>query len=161
MHFLVLSFPCPINLYGHILDCDNNLYSDTRLKKCQFIGKVNSLNQEFSYVHPEVKVNLYNKYACSFYGSNLYNLFCPETEKLFAAYNISIRQAFSLPFATHRYLIQPLLNNSHIKVQLCCKFLQFVKNNDKCNKPVIRLLSSLCKSDNKTVYCQNIVNIAN
>ena len=89
---------------GHILDNENNLVNNTRDKRFKFIGKINSLAQEFYFAAPEVKVNLYNKYVSSFYGSNLWNLFCHETEKVYSAYNISIRQAFRVPFNTHRYL---------------------------------------------------------
>ena len=145
---------------GHILDSDNNLHLDTREKKFRFIRKVNSIAQEFYFANPEVKVNLYDKYASSFYGSNLWNLFCQETDKVYAAYNVSIRQAFKVPFQTHRYLIQPLIEHPHIKVQLCSKFIKFMMNNDKCCKPVIRILSSICKADNRTIYCSNIHNIA-
>ena len=145
---------------GHVFDCDNNMYSDTRLKRGRFIGKINSLQQEFHFVSPHVKIDWYDKYACSFYGSNLYNLFCHETEKIYGAFNVSVRQAYQLPFNAHRYLIQPLLSRPHIKTQLCSRFVKFVQNNDNCSKPVIRLLSSLCKNDNRTTYCKNLVNIA-
>ena len=112
-------------------------------------------------MNPHVKVSLYDKFACTFYGSNLYNLFCHETERIYCSFNVAIRQAFSLPFNTHRYLIDSLLTRPHIKVQLCSRFIKFVSNNDNCSKPVIRLLSSLCKSDNRTVYAKNLFNIAN
>ena len=137
------------------------MYGDARLKKGQFIGKINSLQQEFYFVNPAVKVDLYDKYACSFYGSNLYNLFCHETERIYCAFNVAIRQAYSLPFNAHRYLIEPLLERPHLKIQLCSRFVKFVNSNDNCNKPVIRLLSALCKSDNRTTYCNNLFNIAN
>ena len=105
-------------------------------------------------------MTIYDRYASSFFGSNLWNLFCNETEKVYAVYNILIRQAYRLPFATHRYLIQSLIDHPHIKIQLCSRFIRFVKNNDSCHKPVIRLLSELCKSDNRTVYCSNLLNIS-
>ena len=70
---------------------------------------------DINFAAPEVKVNIYDKYASSFYGSNLWNLFCHETEKVYAAYNVSIRQAFRVPFCTHRYLIQPLIQHPHLK----------------------------------------------
>ena len=38
--------------------------------------------------------------------------------------------------------------------------IKFVMNNDTCSKSIIRILSSLCKSDNRTTYCSNINNIA-
>ena len=123
-------------------------------------GGVNSLQQEFYFASPHVKVDLYDKYACSFYGSNLYNLFCHETERIYAAFNVAIRQAFYLPFNAHRYFIESLLQRPHLKIQLCSRFVKFVQNNDNCTKPVIRLLSSICKTDNRTTYCKNLVNIA-
>ena len=79
---------------GHIFDCDINMYSDCRLKRGRFIGKINSLQQEFNFASPQVKVDLYDKYACSFYGSNLYNLFCHETERIYCAFNVAMRQAY-------------------------------------------------------------------
>ena len=79
---------------------------------------------------------------------------------VFAAYNVSIRQAYNLPFATHRYLIQSLIQHPHIEIRLCSWFIKFVENKENCCKNVIRLLSELCKTDNRTVYCSNIVNIS-
>ena len=142
---------------GHTFECENNLMND---KKFKFISKINTLSQEFHFANPDVKVALYDKYGSPFYGSNLWNLFCHETEKLYAAYNVSIRQAYNLSFATLRYLIQSLIEHPHIKVQLCSRFMKFVANNDMCCKPVIRLLSELCKSDNRTVFRSNIFNIS-
>ena len=149
-----------LNHLGHIFECENNLSNDTSSINCKFIGKVNTIKQGFHFANPDVKVTLYDKYAASFYGSNLWNLFCHETEKVYSAYNISIRQAFNLPFATHRYLIQYLIDHPHIKIQFCSRFIKFVSNNDACKKPIIRLISALNKSDNRTVYCSNIWNIS-
>ena len=140
-----------VNHLGHTFDNENNLFSDTRNKKFKFIGKIHSLSQEFYFAAPEVKVNIYDKYASSFYGSNLWNLFCHETEKIYSAYNMSIRQAFKLPFCTHRYLIQPLIQHPHIKTQLCSKFIKFTQNNDKCKKPIISPINQIIEDLGKVL----------
>ena len=71
-----------------------------------------------------------------------------------------VRHAFKLPFNSHKYCIEPISNVPHLKTQLCSRFVKFYEKNEKCNKPVIRLLSALCKTDNRTVYCKNLTNIA-
>ena len=35
-----------------------------------------------------------------------------------------------------------------------------MQNNDKCKKPLFRLISALNKIDNRTIYCSNISKIA-
>ena len=145
---------------GNILQCDNSMNNDCCDKRRKFIGKIHSLHLEFHFVSPQVLLNLYDKYACSFYGSSLWNLFNADSLRIYNAWNVSVRYAYNVPFNTHIYFIDSLSPNSHIKTQLCSKFVSFVSKNDKCNKPVLRLLSSLCKSDKRTVYSQNLSNIA-
>ena len=129
-------------------------------KRGQFIGKVNSLCQEFHFVSPNVLIDMIVKYACSFYGSCTWNLFNNETQKVYNAFSIMVRHAFKLPFNSHKFFIEPISNVLHLKTQLCSRFVKFFEKNEKCNKPVIRLLSALCKNDNRTVYCKNLTNIA-
>ena len=71
-----------------------------------------------------------------------------------------VRHAFKLPFNSHKYIIEPISNVTHLKTLLCSRFVKFVEKNYKCDKPIIRLLSALCKLDNRTVYCRNLTNIA-
>ena len=67
-------------------------------QEIQIHWKINTLLHELHFASPDVKVTIFDKYASSFFGSNLWNLFCNETEKVYAAYNISIRKAYDLPF---------------------------------------------------------------
>ena len=145
---------------GHTLDCNNSMTLDTNEKKGIYIGKVNSLLQEFYFASPNVLMDLIVKYACSFYGSCTWNLFNNDSQKVYNSFNISVRHAFKLPWSCHRYFVEPIANVPHLKTLLCSRFVNFVNNNDKCNKPIIRLLSSLCKNDNRTVYCKNLTNIS-
>ena len=47
---------------GNTLENNNSMQRDMSKKKGQFIGKVNSMLQEFHYVHPKVFMKLINVY---------------------------------------------------------------------------------------------------
>ena len=64
-----------LKLLGNILDSDNSMKTDSDMKRCKFIGKINSLNQEFGFVSSEIKMKLLNIYTTSFYVSSLYTIF--------------------------------------------------------------------------------------
>ena len=89
---------------GNILQCENDMVLDVGLKRAKFIGKVHSLNQELHFCNSDVLIKLYNIYCCSFYGSNLFDLFSDTLERLYCSWNTAVRVAFKLPNTTHTYL---------------------------------------------------------
>ena len=68
---------------GNLLQCDNSMSEDIQIKRGKFIGKVNSLLQEFHFVDSDIMVKLINLYATSFYGSGTWDLFSKECERIF------------------------------------------------------------------------------
>ena len=68
---------------GHTLQSDNSMTSDINQKRRVFIGKINSLLQEFHYSDSNVLLKLAQTYACNVYGSNVWNLFSPTCSRLF------------------------------------------------------------------------------
>ena len=68
--------------------------TDCILKRGRFIGKVNSLLQEFHFVDSTVFIKLLNIYASSFYGSSLWNLYSPEVERIYKSWNVTVRNVF-------------------------------------------------------------------
>ena len=132
---------------------------DCDIKRGQFIGKVHSLMQEFYFSAPTVVMKLVNVYATSFYGSNCYNLFSDVCDRLFRAWNVTVRQIFKLDRTTHRYLIETISECLHPKVILSSRFIKFHENNLKSVKSVIRTLANLNKDDLTTVYGNNLYNI--
>jgi len=70
-------------------------------------------------------VKLYNIYASSLYGSNLWDLFCANTVKLYTSWNTAIRILFGLPRQTHRYYIEHISEQIHFKNMLCSRFVSF------------------------------------
>ena len=63
-----------VNHLGCILEQDNSMKMDVAAKRGQYIGKINSLFQEFHFVDSDTFLKLIDSFALSFYGSNLWNL---------------------------------------------------------------------------------------
>ena len=129
------------------------------IKRGKFIGKINTLSQEFYFTTPEVKVTLFEKYCLSFYGSNLWDLFSKEVDKIYKSWNVSIRIAHEVPRNTHCYFIEPLSQCHHVKTLLCSRFVKFHQTLIDCSKPSVRILAQLSKNDTNTVYGSNLLNI--
>ena len=60
---------------GNLLQSDNSMALDIAQKRGKYIGKVNSLLQEFHFVKADILIKLINMYATSFYGSGTWNIF--------------------------------------------------------------------------------------
>ena len=60
---------------GHVLQSDNSMKIDMAQKRGVFIGKMNSLLQEFHFATPDTLIKLMNIYATTLYGSNTWNIF--------------------------------------------------------------------------------------
>ena len=149
-----------IKYLGSTLQEDNSMEIDCERKRCTFIGKVHSLAQEFFFLDPLVRMKLHEIYTQSFYGSNLWNLFDNNCDKIYRAYNISVRNTFQVPRNTHRYLIEGISRSTHPKVFLSSRFVKFKESLNNCHKISIRILAKLYENDQRTVYGKNLGNIA-
>ena len=98
-------------------------------------------------------------YATSFYGSNLWDLFCDNTNKN-TSWNTAIRILFNPTRQTHRYFIESFPESIHVKTMLCSRFVLFCDSLCKSPKLSIRLLYNLSLNDHRTVLCKNILNIS-
>ena len=79
---------------------------------------------------------------------------------MYRAWNVAVRMTFKLDRTCHRYLIESISNCLHPQVLMSSRFVKFHENNLKCNKSVIRSISSLFKDDLNTVYGSNLGRIA-
>ena len=136
---------------GNLLQSENNMKHDTMVKRGKFIGKINSLLQELHFAEPNVFMTLVNIYCSSFYGSNLWDLYSNEVDRIYKSWNVTIRNVFKVPFTTHRYLIEPLSGCLHPKTMLSSRFIKFVDSLTNCHKRSIRFLVNLVKDDNRTL----------
>ena len=144
---------------GNILESSNLMNQDCSVKKGAFVGKINSLRQEFHSVDPEVQVNILNIYATSFYGSGLWDIFGSGCEGFYTAWNRAVRQIFNLPWTTHRYWIETISDSIHPKVMLCSRYAKFHKSLVTSKKTPVRFLSRLIEHDLRTVFGRTLSNI--
>ena len=136
---------------GHVLQSNNSMSMDINLKRCGFIGKVNSLLQEFYYASPGVLLKFVQAYACNIYGSNTWNLFSSECNKIYTSYNVAIRNIYNLPRTTHRYMLEPLTEFPHLYTQLLARYITFAKGLYVNNAFEVRFLANICLGDYRTI----------
>ena len=145
---------------GNTIDDRNTMNKDICIKRAKLIGKISTLNQEFYFTSPDVRMKLYEKYCLSIYGSNLWALFSNETSRVYKTWNVSTRICYSLPRTTHCYFVESVSKCVHLKTLLCARFATFDKALMNCKKPSVRVLASLCRTDTSTVYGNNLFTIA-
>ena len=136
---------------GHMLQSDNSMRIDIAQKRGAFIGKVNSLLQEFHHVQPDIFLRLLNTYATSLYGSNTWDILSAECERLYTSYNVTIRIVLQIDRCTHRYLVEPLSGRLHLKTMIASRFATFHHSLINSRKLPVRFLARLCERDNRTV----------
>ena len=146
---------------GNTLQCNKTMQVDCSMKRGKFIGKLNSLSQEFHYVQPEIFVKILNIYSTSFYGSSLWDLSSKDVGKFFTSWNVAIRQCFGVPRQTHRYLIEEMSQSLHPQVMMYSRFACFYKSLISSEKFPIRFLARLKERDNRSLLCQNLSKIGN
>ena len=64
-----------------------------------------------------------------------------------------------LPYATHRYLIEPVSGQQHMSTTVMRNFLQFISKVRQSPKPVLRQMYSIAKDDVRTTTGSNLRNI--
>ena len=86
----------------------------------------------------------------------MWNLFEKSCERIYTAWNTACRMIFKVPRTTHRYLIETISKCTDPRVFLFSRFVKFHQTVTECEKPAIRTLANLFKSDLRTVYGNNL-----
>ena len=144
---------------GNVLQSDNSMKTDCSIKRGQFIGKVNSLLQEFHFVDHSVFIKILNIFTTSFYGSGLWDLQSAECDRLYKAWNVAIRHALGIPVTSHRYLIESLSDCLHPKTMLSSRLVKFDATLMSSGKSSVKFLAWLCHGDHRTVLGKNMGSI--
>ena len=142
---------------GNLIHRDETMSHDLLIKKATFISKVHALKQELGDQDPSVLIKLVRIYFCSFYGSNLWDFYDESTNKLFITWNNSIRDFYKLPFPTHRYILQDLVDVPHLRTCLFRRFLNFYASLRDCPKYEVRHLFNLQKSNVSSSFGRNCI----
>ena len=129
-------------------------------KRGQFIGKTNSLLQELGHVSHHVVLKLFNSSVLTLYGSNLWDLFSKDCEKLYTSFNVALRNIMKVDRCTHRFMLEPLSQMLHLKTLLTSRFVSFHKSLKNSLKFEVRFLASLYENDLRTVHGKNLGRIA-
>ena len=145
---------------GNILECNNSMSRDIAVKRGKLIGKLNSLSQEFHYASPDVYMKILNIYAVSFYGSSLWDIFSPDCDRLYAAWNVSVRQTWQVPNKTHRYLIEAISRCLHPKVMLPSHYFSFTQSLLRSPKYHVRILARLSSQDCRTMLGRTLPRVS-
>ena len=144
---------------GHTFTTAEDTSADILSSKGLFNSKVHEFRQEFGDQHPVVFIKLVQIYLTSMYGSNLWDLYHPSANKLFSAWNSMIKYTYNLPFATHKQILYNITEQTHLRVSIIRRFVNFYKKLSLCSKPEIINLFYLQRNDVRSVFGRNIANI--
>ena len=117
------------------------------------------MRQEFGSKDPIVYLQLVSTYLTSFYGSNLWDLYGETANRFYKSWNIMVRYMFDIPRETHKYLIEPISQTTHLNIKLIKRFINFSKMLSKCQKPRIKFLQKIQKSDYRSTFGRNYQNV--
>lgn len=140
---------------GHMIHSDEDMSHDLFQKRAEFISKLHALRQELGNQDPNVFMSLVFIYLSSMYGSNLWDLYSTAADKLYISWNVLIKNTYDLPYATHRYILQEMFYQPHIRISLLKRFIKFYNNLKLSNKPQVRHLFQLQKSDFRSTFGGN------
>ena len=132
---------------------------DMKVKTAKYIDKNNTICQEFHFAHPQTKVTINNIYNGHFTGSQLWKIGSKEYGKVESTFNRSVKIMYDLPWATHRYLIEPLVGSQHVSRILAKRYLSFVEKIEKTGKTSVKQLLELIKKDVRMTTGHNLRSI--
>ena len=144
-----------VHLGNNFRNSYDGMKADVMIKRAQFVQKSCELQQEFSFAHPNTKIQINNIFNCHFTGSPLWDLSSNEVEHLEKSWNVSLRKMMNLPLTTHKYLIEPLSGTSHLRKILAKRFVSFVRQIENYNKVAAKQLLNVIRDDTQTVTGNN------
>ena len=130
--------------------------NDIQIKRAKFIDRNNTLRQEFHFADPDILIRLNQIYNSDYSGSPVWDLFCHEQEMLENSFSISIRLMLGLPRETHRYLLEPLSGNYHMKTDLIKRFINFIGKIRKTKKTTLHYVLDVISNDVRSVTGKNL-----
>ena len=89
----------------------------------------------------------------------MWNLFGNGVKRIESSYNRSVKIMLGLPYGTHRYLIEPLTGEKHIKKVLVSRYLGFMEKIASSKKKAVKMLMETAKKDVRSVTGHNFRNI--
>ena len=144
------------HLGNMVVDKYNGMKQDIMVKRAAMIAKNAELNQEFHFGHPISRVRVNQIYNSHFTGSPLWDLFSKEAIMVENSWNRSMRIMMELPLRTHRYLLEPVVRENHLKLLLAKLFLGFINQIEKSPKSCMVQLLNKVKYDVRSTTGKNL-----
>ena len=144
---------------GTTIQKDERSEFDINRSRGEFIGNIHSLYQELGHIDPQIFLKLVNIYFSSFYGCTLWDFESEHAVKLYATWNTMIRNAYDLPYATHRYILKYLSGRMHLKEEFYSRFKKFCARTENSEKEEITFLYHLQKTDCRSTFGKNFRNV--
>ena len=142
---------------GNVITNDTYLLeSDMKRKNAKYVSRNIEINQEFYFAASETKMTVNDIWNSSWYGSVIWDLFCPSAVKLESSWNRSIKIMLNLPYATHRGLLETLSGRKHLKRLLIKRFIQFISKIKISSKPILNTLLSAIRMDTRSTTGKNL-----
>ena len=94
-----------------------------------------------------------------FTGSPIWDLFCQDAKRLENSWNVSFRKMYDLPVETHRYLVEPVSEQIHLKKLLIKRFISFLQQIKKSRKMTPKLLLNAIMNDTRSITGSNVKRI--
>ena len=107
----------------------------------------------------KAKILINTIYNCHLSGSCLWDLFSKEAVQLESTWNLSMKLMMDLPRGTHRRLIEPLSEVTHIRTVLIKRFLNFLQQIKKSSKNASKFLLESIQHDTRSITGSNLRNI--
>ena len=141
-----------LTVTNQIDGCQENML----VKNARYIAKNKQLNQEFYVAHSRTKTELNSIYNYHFTGSQCWDIFSAGSSKLEASWNRSIKIVHKLPWQTHRRLMTPISEKTHMKILIMTRMMGFVKKLEMSKKQVLRQLIRLTMTNTQSVTGRNL-----
>ena len=153
-----IDYPDSVKHLGTTIDNSQNglLSTDVLQKRAKFTQCNNELLQEFYFANPEIKCHINNIYNMSLYGSSLWDLFSSAVESLEKTYNRAVRTMWDIPLDSHRYLIEPLSDQPHMRFTLYKRMINFKNQVFKSSKSALKHMYSICQNNCASVTGRNL-----
>ena len=166
-----VDYPAPIMLNGEPLpwvpECEHlghKLHesmtwdSDITRATSTFKRKAADVREKLFFSHPIQKVQGIQVWACSSYGAMLWDMQSEATMKYLRCWNIQIRLAYKVSYATHCNIVENVLCNGHpsLKKQIYSRYPKFVKSLLQSTSREVGFLAALVLNDQRSLLCRNI-----
>jgi len=103
---------------------------------------------------------LFKTYCMPLYGSQLWDLSSPATNKFYVAWRKSIRYLFDLPRRTHCSLLNYICDDAQISYQMCCRFLNFFKSLAQSHNTLTKLCSNLALRGSRSAVSNSLSHVS-